>query len=411
MAYRTGSHTVFHHRYHLVWAPKYRFKVLIGDVRIRVRDIIRQVCAECSDDGQPWGQSGVLVRAIVQACEDAGIDPLDVDGFVSYGDDKNQPDRLMPDLGTKELRLATAVWSGGGGGLLAAFEIAAMAIATGRAEAVIVFRAIVEGVSGRLSAAVVEHHINNHFAGSGTFAPAQICAMRARRMIEQRRLPESALEALVRADYFHASRNPAAVAFGNTFTADENRASRTIADPIKLHDSSRQNDGSGAVLMVSAERARDLEKKPVYLLGAAHGAHKGWGDLLENDTDYTSTGLESIARRLYEMTGLGPKDIDVTQLYENFSYQGISSLVGHGLTSWETFADDIVFENLIAPTGRLPVNTGAGNLAQEFIHGINMAIEAVQQLPRKSGNPVPDAKVSLVAGGPGRSAIFANELA
>jgi Transposase and inactivated derivatives len=46
MAYRNGSHTLFHHRYHLVWAPKYRFKVLIGDVRIRVRDIIRQVCAE-----------------------------------------------------------------------------------------------------------------------------------------------------------------------------------------------------------------------------------------------------------------------------------------------------------------------------------------------------------------------------
>ena len=46
MAYRNGSHTLFHHRYHLVWAPKYRYKVLLGDVRIRVRDIIRQVCAE-----------------------------------------------------------------------------------------------------------------------------------------------------------------------------------------------------------------------------------------------------------------------------------------------------------------------------------------------------------------------------
>ena len=46
MAYRSGSHTLFHHRYHIVWAPKYRYKVLIGDVRIRVRDIIRQVCTE-----------------------------------------------------------------------------------------------------------------------------------------------------------------------------------------------------------------------------------------------------------------------------------------------------------------------------------------------------------------------------
>mgnify|MGYP000897809449 FL=1 len=46
MGYSTGSHTTFHHRYHLVWAPKYRFKVLHGEVRLRVREIIRQVCAE-----------------------------------------------------------------------------------------------------------------------------------------------------------------------------------------------------------------------------------------------------------------------------------------------------------------------------------------------------------------------------
>ena len=44
MAYRSGSHTLFHHRYHIVWGPKYRYKVLIGDVRLRVRDIVRQVC-------------------------------------------------------------------------------------------------------------------------------------------------------------------------------------------------------------------------------------------------------------------------------------------------------------------------------------------------------------------------------
>jgi putative transposase len=46
MAYSTGSHSIFHHRYHIVWAPKYRFNVLHGPVRLRVRDIIKQVCAE-----------------------------------------------------------------------------------------------------------------------------------------------------------------------------------------------------------------------------------------------------------------------------------------------------------------------------------------------------------------------------
>ena len=46
MSYRTGSHTIFHHRYHIVWGPKYRYKVLAGEIRERVRDIVRQVCQE-----------------------------------------------------------------------------------------------------------------------------------------------------------------------------------------------------------------------------------------------------------------------------------------------------------------------------------------------------------------------------
>ena len=362
----------------------------------------------------PWHEQGVLVRAIVQACEDAGLDPSEVDGFVSYGDDHNEPVRLMPDLGTKEIRLSTAVWGGGGGGLLGAFELAAMAIATGQAKAVVVFRALVQGESGRLSQAVMAHFVNKHYAAVGMLSPAQVCAIRARRMIEQHRLAPSVVESLVQADYYHASRNPEAVAYGQPIDLEAYRASRQIAEPLHLFDCSRENDGAGAVLLVSAERARDLKQKPVYLLAAAQGGQKGWGELNENDDDYTSTGFEPIARRLWAATGLSPKDIDVTQLYENFSYQGVSSLVGHGLTSWEAAAEDLTFENLIAPSGRIPVNTNGGNLAAGFIHGINVAVEAVRQLRGQSANPVPNARTCLVAGGPGSpinsSAIFANEL-
>ena len=103
----------------------------------------------------PAPERGVLVRAIVDACEDAGFDPADVDGFVSYGDDRNEPVRLMPDLGTRELTWSSSVWGGGGGGIAGAFGIAAAAIMTGQASAVVIFRALVEGDSGRLSAAVM----------------------------------------------------------------------------------------------------------------------------------------------------------------------------------------------------------------------------------------------------------------
>ena len=364
----------------------------------------------------PLPEQGVLVEAILAACADAGLDPAEVDGFVSYGDDKNEPVRLMPTLGTRELKWSSVVWGGGGGGVAGAFGLAAAAILSGQARAVIVFRALVEGSSGRLSAAVMAHHLNDHMLAAGIVAPAQVCAIRANRMYEHHGVPRSVAEELVRASYYHGARNPEAVASGSEFDIEEMRASRWIAEPFRLFDCSRENDGAAAFLVVSAERARDMKKPPVYLLGCANGAEKGWGDLLENDDAglYATAGFRPIARRLYADTGLSPADIDVVQLYENFSAQGVASLIDHGFCTYENVAEVVRFDNLIAPTGKLPVNTGGGNFAQGFIHGIGTAYEVVKQLRGESANPVPDAKICLLAGGPGAptvsSAIFGNEV-
>lgn len=362
----------------------------------------------------PLNDRGLLIRAMIAACEDSGIDPAEIDGFVSYGNDQNQPDHLMAELGTRELHYSGMVWGAGGGGLLAAFEQAAMAIATGQAEVVAVYRAIAQGNSGRLANAVIAHHVNNHSVAAGMVTPAIVCALRAQRMMIEHQLPWSAVEALVQADYYHGSRNPDAVAYGKPLDLETYRKGRQITGPLRLFDCSRENDGAGVVIMTSAERARDLRKSPVYLLGAAHGSEKGWGNFIENDADYASSGFASIARRLWEKTGLGPKDIDVTQVYENFTPQAVVALVDHGLTSWETLAEDMTLENLIAPGGRMPVNTDGGNLASGFIHGINIVVEAVRQLRGESANPVPGARTCLVTGGPGSrinsSAVFANTI-
>lgn len=362
----------------------------------------------------PHSERKTLVQAIVKACEDAGLHPSEVDGFVSYGDDRsNEPPRLMPELGTKELHFSTQVWSAGGGGLLGAFELAAMAITTGHAKAVVVFRALVEGSTGRLATAVSEHHVNQHYAGVGMMAIAPLFAIRARRLAKQCPFIPAAVEALVQADYYHAGRNPEALAYGKAFSIEDYRQSRWIAEPFHLYDCSRESDGAAAVLLVSAEHAKDLQRKPTYLLGANFGAPAGWGDLLENDKDFSSNGFGVTAARLWEQTRLSPKDIDVTQIYENFSYQSVLALIEFGLTSYEAAAEDISFENLIAPSGKMPVNTAGGNLAGGFIHGMDVVIEAIRQLRGESANPVPDAKTCLVTGGPGApssSAIFATEI-
>ena len=364
----------------------------------------------------PLPERSVLIEAILAACTDAGFDPADVDGFVSYGDDHNEPVRLMSDLGTKELRWSAAVWGGGGGGIAGAIGVAASAILSGQADAVVVFRALVEGGSGRMSAAVMAHALNDHLLAAGISSPAQVCAIRANRLFEYHGVPEAIVEELVRTAYHHGSRNPEAVSYGYSFDVETLRQSRLIAEPFRLYDCSRENDGAGALLLVSAERARDLAKPPVYLLGCAQGTEAGWGDLIENDNAdlYATAGFRPIARRLYAETGMSPADIDVVQLYENFDAQGVMSLIDHGFCNYENATEVIRFENLIAGGGKLPINTSGGNLAQGFIHGIGLPIEAVRQLRGESSNPVVGARTCLLAGGPGAptvsSAIFANEI-
>ena len=363
----------------------------------------------------PLPERGVLIQAIVDACEDAGFDPADIDGFASYGDDHNEPVRLMPDLGIRELRWVSTVFGGGGGGIAGAIGQAAAAIISGQARAVIVFRALVQGNSGRLSSAVMAHHLNAHMISAGLVSPAQMCAVRAQRLFEKYRIPHSVAEEIVKACYYHGSRNPEAVTYGKDFDADEYRASRIIAEPFHLFDCSRENDGAGALLLVSAEHAKDLRKRPVYLQAVAQGAAKGWGDLLENDDEdqYASGGFRSVAADLWRQSGLTPADIDVAQVYENFSAQVVASLIDHGFCTHETAADFIRLENLIAPGGKLPLNTAGGNIAQGFIHGIGIAVESIRCLRGESANPVPDAKTCLLAGGPGApivsSAIFTNQ--
>ena len=267
-----------------------------------------------------------------------------------------------------------------------------------------------------MSAAVMAHHLNDHMLAAGIVSPAQVCAIRANRLFEHHGVPARIVEELVRASYHHGSRNPEAVSYGQPFDIETLRQSRLIAEPFRLFDCSRENDGAGALLMLSAEHARDLAKPPVYLLGCAQGAEAGWGDLLDNDDAelYATAGFRSVARNLYAQTGLSPTDIDVVQLYENFDAQGVMSLIDHGFCTYESAVDVIRFDNLIADGGRLPVNTSGGNLAQGFIHGIGLPIEAVRQLRGESANPVAGARTCLLAGGPGSptlsSAIFANQI-
>lgn len=345
----------------------------------------------------PDSEQKLTLRAIVAACEDAGIDPRDVDGFASYADDANAGHMLMRALGTREMRWSSMVWGGGGGGTLGAVAMAAAAIHSGQAEIVAVYRTLAEQASGRLQDAVAHYDMGAQYTRNLIASPAQICGLRTERLLH-RGVPKSALEALVRAQYHHASRNPRAQAFGKPLDHAAYAAARPIVDPFGLYDCSRENDISVAAVLVSAERARDFAKAPVYLLGAEQGGVTG--EAWENDADYSSGGFEPIARRLWRATGYGPQDVNVAQIYDNFSGPAVATIISHGLCLIEQAAEMLTYDNLIADGGRLPINTSGGLIAEGNAHGMGLVAEAVRQLRGESSNPVAEARLCLVTGGP-----------
>ena len=107
-----------------------------------------------------------------------------------------------------------------------------------------------------------------------------------------------------------------------------------------------------------------------------------------------------MAPHLYASAGVTPGDVDVVQSYENFTGGVLMSLVEHGLFRASDAAEVCTLENLIAPHGKLPLNTSGGNLAECYMHGLELQLEAVRQLRAQASNQVPDANVAMVCAGP-----------
>jgi hypothetical protein len=92
--------------------------------------------------------------------------------------------------------------------------------------------------------------------------------------------------------------------------------------------------------------------------------------------------------------------VQVAQIYENFTGGVVMSIIEHGLCTYENANEVLTFDNLIAPGGKLPLNTSGGNLAECYMHGLELQVEAVRQIRGQSTNQLPDVDVSLVASGP-----------
>ena len=351
----------------------------------------------------PDAEFKLALKAILAACADAGIGAHEIDGFASYSDDRSDATRLASALGLPRLRSATMQWGGGGGGCCAAVANGAAAIATGQADCVVVFRSLAQGQHGRFGQSAAGGTMSgekSYLVPYGVISPPQRFAMRARRYMEEHGVRQEALRAIALASYLHAQNNPRAVMQGRPLDAARYDASRWIVEPFHLYDCCMENDGAAAIVLVDAERAGEFAHKPVYLLGAASGASSRFATHAHNSPAYASANFTTLAPELYRMAKVSPSDVGVVQSYENFTGGVVMALAEHGFFTPAQANEFLTLENLIAPDGRLPLNTSGGNLAECYMHGFELVLEAVRQVRGTSCNQAPRNDVALVIGGP-----------
>ncbi len=348
----------------------------------------------------------LCLEAIQKAAEDAGV-PLDeVDGFTSFGFERHEPVLVQAALGIPELRHSSIIWGGGGGGCVAAVMNAAMAVATGLCRNAVVYRSICQGQYERYGQARARPTFGSFFNPFGLFSPAQMTALTTKRHMHLYGTSREHLAEVALTFRRHAQRNPDAIMHGIPLDRDTYFAARMIADPFHLYDCCLETDGACAVLVTSAERARDLRQVPARLLGVAQASGPGWslGPMGTHNMpieDYATVNSTAVARLVFEQADVTPADIDVAQIYDAFTGLIPMALEDYGFCGRGESGGFIADGSLSWPDGRLPANTAGGLLSEAYLHGMNLVIEAVRQVRGSSTCQVEGAALSMVTSGGG----------
>ena len=365
--------------------------------------------------GQSYPQTelSMACRAILLAVEDAGLTVNDIDGFALYAQGC-EPAEVAATLGIPEVRYTTMI-TGGGGASAGALGVAASAIHGGMATTVVTVMTVQQrhrrlggsSVDGQLTYGQASLGIDSPYmaftANNGLLGPGHAAAMIARRHMHLYGTKREHFAEVAISSRENAMRRPTALQT-SPLTLDDYFNARMIADPLCLFDFTLESDGAVAVITVASDRAKDLRQPPVYILGSAHGGigrtgPLNWKWLQMPDDDLVSSGSRTPARRMYEMAGVGPQDVDVALIYDNFSPMVIMQLEDYGFVPKGQGGAFVEEGNIRWKTGTLPVNTHGGNLSEGYIIGMTHVREAVEQLRGTAVNQVEGAEVALVTGG------------
>ena len=351
----------------------------------------------------------LAAEAVRAALDDAGLTPADVDGLVTFTMDSNAEVAVARELGIPELTFFSQIGYGGGAAC-ATVQQAALAVSAGVADVVVCYRALNERSGrrfGRVSAGAVSVPTTSGIDAGwhypmGLATPAAMVAMAARRYMHETGASSEDFGRVAVADRKHAARNPHAWFYGRPITLAEHQASRWIAEPLRLLDCCQESDGAVALVVVSAERARDLPHQPAVIRAAAQGA----GPDQFTMTSYYRSDMGSlpemgvVARQLWRQAGIGPPDIRTAVLYDHFTPYVLMQLEELGFCA-RGEARHFIADSALELGGRLPLNPHGGQLGEAYIHGMNGIAEAVRQVRGTAANQIPGDGPVLVTAGTG----------
>lgn len=338
------------------------------------------------------------LEASLKAIEDAGLRPADIDGVIPYAGGVVAED-FITNLGIPDLRFS-ALTPLGGASCVAAVQCAVAAIAAGICNHVLVPVGRNGASQGRIGVRVQQmpqfRVVGEFEMPLGAIAPAQLYAPMARRHMELYGTTSRQLGEIAVSTRANAILNGNAV-MTKPLTIEDHQASRMISDPFRLFDCSLESDGACAIVVSATERARDLRKPPILVIGAAEG-HPDSPSAITQRPDMTRLGIAKAAARAFAMAGVTHDDIDVAEIYDCFTYIVLCQLEDLGFCG-KGEGGPFVESGAIRLGGRLPVNTHGGLLSQAHMVGMNHVAELVRQLRGEAGKAqVADAEIGLVTG-------------
>jgi acetyl-CoA acetyltransferase len=330
--------------------------------------------------GKVSGRSSLSfhLEAGANAIADAGLAIQDVDGLLiqpTMGDPSVTAPLVAQHLGLRPRFLAAHdAWGASAG---CQVQHAVWAVTSGAANYVL----CTYGENAR--SGVSEYNTNlNGGAEWGYYSAAASYAMAARRaMFEYGTGPEVWKEIAV-AERRWANLNPRAMMYGKTMTYQDYYDSKIYVDPFRLFDICQISDSGRAFIVTSTERARDLKKRPVYIMGM------GQDHPVNNPPQATHltghTGAVRSGRDAFKMAGVNLKDIGVCEFYDCFTYTVEVEMMDYGFFRRGEGKDFLKAERL-GPGGDFPLNTSGGLLSEAYQMGFTPLTEAVVQLRGEAG--------------------------